>query len=159
MSDKSYVPEGASAPASQIGASIEALARTIEARRAAGSESYTHRLLEGPSDAVLKKVVEEAGEVALAGKDVDVTAMALKIYAASSDEDERTRDMMVESDSGARDHLRYEAADVIYHLLVTLARYGVDVDDLAAELNERMEPAERPSGAVRLHERYIKRSL
>ena len=45
MSDKTYIPEGEQAPASQIGATLEALAGTIHARREAGEGSYTFRLL------------------------------------------------------------------------------------------------------------------
>ena len=44
MSDKTYLPAGETPPASQIGATLEALAATIAARRDAGEESYTHRL-------------------------------------------------------------------------------------------------------------------
>ena len=68
MSDKTYLPAGETPPASQIGATLEALAATIAARRDAGEESYTHRLLAGPADDVLKKVMEEAGETALAAR-------------------------------------------------------------------------------------------
>ena len=67
MSDKTYLPAGETPPASQIGATLEALAATIAARRDAGEESYTHRLLAGPADDVLKKVMEEAGETASPG--------------------------------------------------------------------------------------------
>lgn len=127
MSAKTYVPEGEAAPESQIGATLEALAATIAARRDAGQESYTHRLLSGNIDTLLKKVMEEAGEVALAAKD------------------------------GEPDHLRYEAADVVYHLLVVLERFDIDLDEFAAELNMRMREDERPKGAVRLHAEYVKR--
>ena len=34
-------------------------------------------------------------------------------------------------------HLRYEAADLVYHLLVVLAREGLTPEDLAAELASR----------------------
>ena len=138
MSGKSFVPQGQTAPASQIGATIEALASTIAARRGAGEESYTFRLLTGSPDAALKKVMEEAGEVALAAKDLEA-AQATPAEAA------------------ALDHLRYEAADVVYHLLVVLERYGIDIEDLAAELNERMTEQERPAGAVRLASADINR--
>ena len=57
----------------------------------------------------------------------------------------------------AIDHLRYEAADVVYHLLVVLERYGIGLDEFAAELNNRMTDAERPEGGVRLHEDHVKR--
>ena len=36
------------------------------------------------------------------------------------------------------DHIRYEAADLVYHLLVVLERYGVTVEELAGELDARM---------------------
>ena len=73
MSEKTYIPAGeqGQVPASQIGATLEALAGTIHARRDAGDESYTHRLLTGNADSPLKKVVEESNEVALAAKDVE----------------------------------------------------------------------------------------
>ena len=35
------------------------------------------------------------------------------------------------------DHIRYEAGDLLYHLLVTLERYGITLDELAGELNAR----------------------
>lgn len=136
MSGKTYVEQGETAPVSQIGATLEALAATIAARRGAGAESYTFRLLSGNPDAALKKVMEEAGEVALAAKDVEASG---------------------EEDGPAVDHLRYEAADVVYHLLVVLERYHIDIDELAAELNERMTAQERPHGGVHLHKEDINR--
>lgn len=125
--DKTYIPEGETAPESQIGATLDALYATIENRRTAGNESYTHRLLTGNLDDPLKKVMEEAGEVALAAKD------------------------------GEPNHLRYEAADVVYHLLVVLARFNIGIDEFAAELNNRMRDDERPEGAIRLYDEYVKR--
>ena len=56
---------------------------------------------------LLKKLAEEASEVIMACKDND------------------------------HDHIRYEAGDLIYHLLVTLERYGITLDELAGELNAR----------------------
>ena len=35
------------------------------------------------------------------------------------------------------EHIRYEAGDLVYHLLVTLERYGVSLDELAGELDAR----------------------
>ena len=40
---------------------------------------------------------------------------------------------------GDHDHIRYEAADLVYHLLVVLERYGVTVEELAGELDARMK--------------------
>ena len=91
-----------------IGVTLEGLARVIHERRAASpEESYTARLLGGKEDSLLKKLAEEASEVIMACKDND------------------------------HDHIRYEAGDLIYHLLVTLERYGVTLDELAGELDAR----------------------
>lgn len=186
MVDKTFIPEGEAAPASQIGATLEALAATIAARRDADEASYTYRLLTGNVDGVLKKVMEESGEVALAAKDVEswatsslAAAVALEATGASAGADaageaDASPDVHGATASGegaaaplsvqlppeygeAVDHLRYEAADVVYHLLVVLERYGITLDEFAAELNNRMTEGERPRGAVRLHEEYVRR--
>ena len=91
-----------------IGETLEGLARVIAERRGASPDSsYTARLLQGKEDALLKKLAEEASEVIMACKDRD------------------------------HDHIRYEAADLVYHLLVTLERHGVTVAELAGELDAR----------------------
>ena len=91
-----------------VGPVLEELAATIAGRWDADPEaSYTVRLLKGPEDRVLKKVCEEAVEVALASKD------------------------------GDHDHVRYEAADLVYHLMVCLERQGVSLEELAGELAAR----------------------
>ncbi len=163
MSEKTYLPEHETPPASQIGATLEALASTIAARRDAGDESYTHRLLTGSPDGVLKKVMEESGEVALAAKDVESWAcsslaatLAYRSGQGRADDGELAVELPAEYHE-AVDHLRYEAADVVYHLLVVLERYGIDLDEFAAELNNRMKDDERPQGGVRLHEDHVKR--
>ena len=160
MSDKTCLPAGETPPASQIGATLEALAATIAARRDAGEESYTHRLLAGPADDVLKKVMEEAGETALAAKDVEswaTSSLAATLAVVGADVDDALSVELPPEYDAAVDHLRYEAADVVYHLLVALERYGIGLDEFAAELNTRMTDAERPQGAVRLHDEHIKR--
>lgn len=164
MSGKTYIPEGEPAPASQIGATLEALASTIAARRTAGQESYTHRLLTDSPDTVLKKVMEEAGEVALAAKDVESWATSslaatIALEAGSgNDVDEGPLTVELPAEYGAAvDHLRYEAADVVYHMLVVLERYGISLDEFAAELNNRMTAAERPKGGVCLHDEFVRR--
>ena len=91
-----------------IGETIVGLAEVIHGRRNASADaSYTARLLQGKEDSLLKKLTEEATEVVMACKDRD------------------------------HDHIRYEAADLVYHLLVTLERYGVSVEELAGELDAR----------------------
>ena len=71
--------------------------------------AYTARLLTDVEDELLKKSAEEASEVIMACKDND------------------------------HDHIRYEAGDLVYHLLVTLERYGVSINELAGELDARMK--------------------
>ncbi|MCL2889283.1 MAG: phosphoribosyl-ATP diphosphatase [Eggerthellaceae bacterium] len=127
MTEKTYLLEGRACPSSQIGASFEALAATIAARRSAGEESYTRRLLEADLELVLSKLSEEAQEVVLAARE------------------------------GEPDHLRYEVADLLYHLLVVLERFGIPLDEVAAELNFRMTEGERPAGAICLKPEYVKR--
>ena len=70
-------------------------------------DSYVASLLAGGGDAVLKKIGEEATEVVIAAGAHD------------------------------REQLRYEAADLVYHLIVVLAREGLTLDDLAKELDAR----------------------
>ena len=84
-----------------IGETLTGLAEVIHGRRdASPQESYTARLLTDVEDELLKKLAEEASEVIMACKDND------------------------------HDHIRYEAGDLIYHLLVTLERYGITLDEL-----------------------------
>ena len=91
-----------------IGRTLTGLAEVIHSRREASPESsYTARLLTDAEDELLKKLAEEASEVIMACKDND------------------------------HDHIRYEAADLVYHLMVTLERYGVSVAELAGELDAR----------------------
>lgn len=92
----------------RLGDVLDELFAVIEARREADPDaSYTARLLNGNEDGLLKKIAEESGEVIMAAKDADAV------------------------------HLRYEAADLVYHLLVVLARYGLTPTDLAEELASR----------------------
>lgn len=139
---KLYIVEGEVPPQSQIGAALDSLAETINSRRDAGESSWTWRLLHGKLDDLCKKVSEEAAEAGLAAKEAEM----LDVYS----EDDNLYDACV-------DHLRYEAADTVYHLMVLLARFNISADELAAELNERMTDEERPEGAVRLTEGHIRR--
>ena len=84
------------------------LQRVIEARRDEPAEdSYTARLLTAGLDACLKKVGEESTEVVLAAK------------------------------GESRERLAEEVADLLYHLLVTLAVRGATLDDALAVLERR----------------------
>ncbi len=100
--------EGPGFEDSRIGPMLEDLFGVLESRKAELPEgSYTTALLSGPQDKLLKKIAEEAGEVIIAARDSDV------------------------------DRIRYEIADLVYHLLVVMVREGLTLDDLAAELSER----------------------
>ena len=91
-----------------IGETLTGLAEVIHGRRdVSPEESYTARLLTDVEDELLKKLAEEASEVIMACKDND------------------------------HDHIRYEAGDLVYHLLVTLERYGIT---LAATSRLRTSP-------------------
>jgi phosphoribosyl-ATP pyrophosphohydrolase/phosphoribosyl-AMP cyclohydrolase len=64
-------------------------------------------LLEGGLDRILKKVVEEAGEVAIAGK------------------------------GGKKDEIIYETADLLFHTLVALGYHSITLQDVYQELAVR----------------------
>jgi phosphoribosyl-ATP pyrophosphohydrolase len=99
----------ANVQAGDFGETIVALAKTIHDRRTASLDaSYTARLLSQAEDRLLMKVVEEATELVLAVKEND------------------------------HDHIRYEAGDLLYHLLVLFERTGITLEELAGELNARM---------------------
>ncbi len=87
---------------------LEQLALTIEARKGADPDtSWTAKLLAKGPDKCAEKFGEEAVEA---------------IIAAVRDD---------------KANLTYEAADVLYHLLVMLAARDVDLADVLAELERR----------------------
>ncbi len=91
-----------------LGAVLAELFSVLEERKRELPEgSYTAKLLSGDQDKLLKKVGEESAEVIIAARDRDPA------------------------------QLRYEIADLVYHLLVLMVREGLTLDDLAAELAER----------------------
>lgn len=80
----------------------------LEQRKSADpNESYTAQLLHKGEDKILKKVIEEAGEVLMASKD------------------------------GGGEHLIYETADLWFHSMILLAHHGLRVEDVLAELARR----------------------
>jgi phosphoribosyl-ATP pyrophosphohydrolase len=84
------------------------LADVIESRRQADPDkSYVARLFGKGTDAILKKVGEEATEVVMAGKDGD----AQKIV--------------------------YEVADLWFHSMIALAQFGLTPGQVVAELARR----------------------
>ncbi|SDK79836.1 MULTISPECIES: phosphoribosyl-ATP diphosphatase [Natronorubrum] len=89
---------------------LEALFAVIEDRKETlPEESYTASLFthEKGENAVLEKLGEETTELVLAAKDDD------------------------------HDEIAYEAADIVYHLLVLLSMKEMELEDLEAELEAR----------------------
>ena len=89
---------------------LEELFAVIEDRKETLPEgSYTASLFthEKGENAVLEKLGEETTELVLAAKDDD------------------------------HDEIAYEAADIVYHLLVLLSMKDMDLEDLEAELEAR----------------------
>ena len=87
------------------------LAAVIESRKPANggdpASSYIARLFAKGTDAILKKVGEEATETVMAGKD------------------------------GAPDKIIYEVADLWFHSMIALAHFGLTPADVLAELARR----------------------
>jgi phosphoribosyl-AMP cyclohydrolase / phosphoribosyl-ATP pyrophosphohydrolase len=89
---------------------IDELYNIIEDRKSNPKEgSYTNYLFEKGIDKILKKVGEESAEVIIAAKNASLK------------------------------EIRYEAADLIYHLLVMLSQVGLRPSEVIAELDERRQ--------------------
>ena len=87
---------------------LQRIALAIEERKSADpAKSYVARLFAQGDDAMLKKIGEEATETVLAAK------------------------------SGDRLHLVRETADLWFHCLIVLARYGLGPADVLAEMHRR----------------------
>jgi phosphoribosyl-ATP pyrophosphohydrolase len=91
--------------------SLARLAAVIESRKPANggdpAASYVARLFDKGTDAILKKVGEEATETVMAGKDGD----ARKIV--------------------------YEVADLWFHSMIALSHFGLSPADVLRELERR----------------------
>ncbi|MCC6510072.1 MAG: phosphoribosyl-ATP diphosphatase [Pirellulaceae bacterium] len=85
--------------------------------------SYTTKLISGGVPAMGAKVTEEAAEVVEAA---GTLASAMQTGSSTSTEA-----------LAARQHMIYEAGDVLYHLWVLLGSFGVSVDELRSELARR----------------------
>lgn len=80
----------------------------LDSRRNQDPEtSYVAQLLHKGEDKILKKVIEEAGEVLMASKD------------------------------GDKQHIVYEVADLWFHTMVLLTHHGLRAEDIVAELARR----------------------
>lgn len=101
------IREGEEAPLTTVPI-LQALSQTIFERKAHPSpESYTSRLFEGGLDLILKKVAEESGEFIISAK------------------------------NGREKEIVHETADLLYHLLVALAYYGIPMKQVEEELKKR----------------------
>ena len=87
---------------------LKEISDVIEVRKQAAAESsYVSQLLHKGEDAILKKVIEEAGEVLMASKD------------------------------GDKLNLIKEVADVWFHSMVLLGYHGLRAEDVLMELQRR----------------------
>jgi phosphoribosyl-ATP pyrophosphohydrolase len=88
--------------------SLARLAAVIESRRGGDPDkSYVSRLFHKGTDAILKKIGEEATETVMAAKD------------------------------GDRQKIVYEVADLWFHSMIALAAFGLKPADVLAELERR----------------------
>ena len=89
---------------------LEELFATIQDRKNAMPDgSYTAQLFKNGVERISQKVIEEAGEVAIAGIKQD------------------------------REHLAQELADLIYHMLVLISAVGAKPEDFYGKLRERRQ--------------------
>jgi phosphoribosyl-ATP pyrophosphohydrolase len=87
---------------------LHRLSETLASRRNADPDkSYTAKLFADGPDSILKKIGEECAELIMAGKE------------------------------GKRLPIVRESADVIYHILVLLAFYGMGIEDISQEMRRR----------------------
>jgi phosphoribosyl-AMP cyclohydrolase / phosphoribosyl-ATP pyrophosphohydrolase len=95
-------------PGSRIGPELEYVFATIQDRiRNPQEGSYVAKMHNAGIDRILKKIGEEAGEVIIAAKNAD------------------------------RAELQLEVADLLFHTLFTMAEIGVNLEDVARELEGR----------------------
>ncbi len=84
------------------------LYETVTDRKAnPSSDSYVSKLMQGGVDRILKKVVEEAGEVVLAGKNSN------------------------------REEIIFEMADLWFHSLIMLGHFSIPPEEIYQELGKR----------------------
>lgn len=87
---------------------LHRLSETLMERRKADPESsYTAQLFAKGPDAILKKIGEECAELIMAGT------------------------------KGNKLHIVWESTDVVFHVMVLLAHYGLSIDDVLQEIRRR----------------------
>jgi phosphoribosyl-ATP pyrophosphohydrolase/phosphoribosyl-AMP cyclohydrolase len=106
-----------------LGGILERVSRTIAERKANPKPgSYVSSLYQSGQDRMLKKVVEEAGEVVLGSK------------------------------NDKRDEIVHEVADLLFHTLVVLGYHGIALQDVYQELANRIGKAglrpDKPEGGA-----------
>ncbi|MFN3603672.1 MAG: phosphoribosyl-ATP diphosphatase [Leptonema sp. (in: bacteria)] len=79
----------------------------IQRKKELPNGSYTSRLFQEGEDSILKKVIEESGEVLLAFK------------------------------NNKKEEMIHEAADLIFHLMVALVEKNIYLEDVVQELEKR----------------------
>ncbi len=98
------------------------LAQVIESRRGGDPDkSYVARLFHKGTDAILKKIGEEATETVMAAKDGDVHKIV------------------------------YEMADLWFHSMIALSAFGLSPADVLAELERREGQSGLEEFAARKH--------
>ena len=87
---------------------LHRLSETLASRRHADPEtSYTAKLFANGPDSILKKIGEESAALIMAAKD------------------------------GKRLNIVRESTDLIYHVMVLLAFYGMGIEDVSQEMRRR----------------------
>lgn len=87
---------------------LQRLSETLAERKNASPEtSYVARLYSKGTDAICKKVAEEAAETIMAAKD------------------------------GEASHIVYEVADLWFHSMILLSQFGLSTEDVLTELKRR----------------------
>jgi phosphoribosyl-ATP pyrophosphohydrolase/phosphoribosyl-AMP cyclohydrolase len=100
-----------------FGGLLDRLYETVlERKRNPKVGSYVSSLLTGGQDRMLKKVVEEAGEVLLGSK------------------------------NGKREEVIYEMADLLFHMLIVLGHHEITLQEVYQELGGRMGKSGLRSG-------------
>lgn len=116
MTQDTQHPEGPAPGAADVLARVAAV---LESRKPENGgdpdKSYVARLFHKGDDAILKKIGEEATETVMAAKDARAAGL----------------------DAPSRDKVVYEVADLWFHSMVLLARFGLSPADVVAELARR----------------------
>ena len=87
---------------------LQRLSATLASRKGADpTTSYTAKLFAKGPDSILKKIGEESAELIMAAKD------------------------------GKRLNIVWESTDLIYHIMVLLAFYGMGIEDVSQEMRRR----------------------